>query len=86
MSYLNPLLAFGVDALPKAAAAAGVSGFIIPDLPFEESDDVRRALDSQGLALVQLVTPVTPDARIKMLCEGTGGFVYVGAVGRTPNR
>ncbi len=76
MSYLNPLLAFGVDALPKAAAAAGVSGFIIPDLPFEESDDVRRALDSQGLALVQLVTPVTPDARIKMLCEGTGGFVY----------
>jgi tryptophan synthase alpha chain len=76
MSYLNPLLAFGLDKLPQAAAEAGVSGFIIPDLPFEESADMRRALESQGLALVQLVTPVTPEDRLKMLCEATGGFVY----------
>jgi tryptophan synthase alpha chain len=76
MSYLNPLLAFGFDKLPKAAAEAGVSGFIVPDLPFEESEDMRRALEAHGLALVQFVTPVTPDARVKMLCEGTGGFIY----------
>jgi tryptophan synthase alpha chain len=76
MSYMNPLLAFGLDQLPKAAAEAGVAGFIIPDLPFEECDDMRRALDSQGLALVQFVTPVTPQSRMKMLSEGTGGFVY----------
>jgi len=76
MSYLNPLLAFGLDKLPRAAAEAGVTGFIIPDLPLEESADMKRALDSYGLALVQFVTPVTPDARVKMLCEGTGGFVY----------
>jgi tryptophan synthase alpha chain len=76
MSYLNPLLAFGLDKLPQAAAEAGVSGFIIPDLPFEESADMRRALEAQGLALVQLVTPVTPEERLKMLCEATGGFVY----------
>lgn len=76
MSYLNPLLAFGLDKLPQAASEAGVAGFIIPDLPFEECDDMRRALDSKGIALVQFVTPVTPDARMKMLSEGTGGFVY----------
>ena len=76
MSYLNPLLAFGIEKLPKAAAEAGVSGFIIPDLPFEESGDMRRALEAHGLALVQLVTPVTPDERLRMLCEATGGFVY----------
>jgi tryptophan synthase alpha chain len=76
MSYLNPLLAFGLDKLPKAAAEAGVAGFIVPDLPFEESDDMRRALEAHGLALVQFVTPVTPDARMKMLCEGTNGFIY----------
>ena len=60
MSYLNPLLAFGLDALPRAAREAGVAGFIVPDLPFEESGDLKSALDREGLALVQMVTPVTP--------------------------
>jgi tryptophan synthase alpha chain len=76
MSYLNPLLAFGLGKLPEAAAAAGVAGFIIPDLPFEESAEMRAALDRAGLALVQMVTPVTPPARLRMLCEASQGFVY----------
>ena len=76
MSYLNPLLAYGIDKLPAAVAKAGVAGFIIPDLPYEESAEVRTALDSHGLALVQMVTPVTPPERLKMLCEASQGFVY----------
>jgi tryptophan synthase alpha chain len=76
MSYLNPLLAFGLGKLPAAAAAAGVSGFIVPDLPFEESGDLKSALDREGLALVQMVTPVTPPARLEMLCDSAQGFVY----------
>lgn len=76
MSYLNPLLAYGLERLPEAAAQAGVAGFIIPDLPYEESTDMRAALDRVGIALVQMVTPVTPDARLKMLCEASQGFVY----------
>jgi tryptophan synthase alpha chain len=76
MSYLNPLMAFGFDRLPLAAREAGVSGFIVPDLPYEESEDIRTALDSQGLALVQMVTPVTPDERLAMLCAKAEGFVY----------
>jgi len=76
MSYLNPLLAFGPRQLPSAAAAAGVSGFIVPDLPFEESGDLKSALDREGLALVQMVTPVTPPARLAMLCDSAQGFVY----------
>ena len=76
MSYLNPLLAFGREELPAAAAAAGVSGFIVPDLPFEESGDLKLALDREGLALVQMVTPVTPPARLQMLCASAQGFVY----------
>jgi len=76
MSYLNPLLAFGPKQLPGAAAAAGVSGFIVPDLPFEESGDLKSALDREGLALVQMVTPVTPPARLAMLCDSAQGFVY----------
>jgi tryptophan synthase alpha chain len=76
MSYLNPLLSFGLDALPRAAADAGVAGFIVPDLPFEESDDLHQALAVEGLALVQMVTPVTPPDRLDMLCREAKGFVY----------
>ncbi len=76
MSYLNPLLAFGLDELARQAVAAGVCGFIVPDLPWEESEEFRAALDRQGLALVQLVTPATPDDRLELLCKGSQGFVY----------
>jgi tryptophan synthase alpha chain len=76
MSYLNPLLSVGLEALPRAAAAVGVAGFIVPDLPFEESADLKRALELEGLALVQMVTPVTPPERLAMLCREARGFVY----------
>jgi tryptophan synthase alpha chain len=76
MSYLNPLLAFGFDELARQAVAAGVCGFIVPDLPWEESEEFRTALDAHGLALVQLVTPVTPADRLEILCKGSQGFVY----------
>jgi tryptophan synthase alpha chain len=81
MSYLNPLLAFGYDRLAARAAATGVSGFIVPDLPFEESRPLREALDVEGIALVQLVTPATPPGRLRQLCSESTGFVY--AVTRT---
>ena len=48
----------------------------MPDLPFEECADVRAALAGRGIALVQLVTPVTPTERIQMLCAASSGFVY----------
>jgi tryptophan synthase alpha chain len=76
MSYLNPLLAFGLDALAEAAARANVSGFIVPDLPYDESDDLRAALEPQGIALVQMVTPVTKPERLKQVCASSQGFVY----------
>lgn len=76
MSYLNPLLAYGLDRLPQAAARAGIAGFIVPDLPLEECSELRSALDAHGLALVQFVTPVTPVERMKILSEASGGFLY----------
>ncbi len=81
MSYLNPLLAFGLHRLPTAAARAGVAGFVVPDLPYEESEELRTALAGEGLALVQMVTPVTPQPRLRTLCGAASGFVY--AVTRT---
>jgi len=76
MSYLNPLLAFGYANLAKRAAGSGVCGLIVPDLPYEESAELRNALEAQGVGLIQLVTPATPDARLKMLADASLGFVY----------
>jgi tryptophan synthase alpha chain len=76
MSYLNPLLAFGYERLADRALGTGVCAFIVPDLPFEESGDLRRALDARGIGLVQLVTPATPAQRMKTLVVASKGFVY----------
>lgn len=76
MSYLNPLLNFGYERLAARAAEVGVCGFIVPDLPLEESAPLRDALEAQGVGLVQMVTPATPLARAKVLCEASRGFVY----------
>jgi tryptophan synthase alpha chain len=76
MSYLNPLLAYGLEPLADAAARARVAGFIVPDLPFDESLELRKALDAHAIAMVQMVTPVTKPDRMKQLCESSQGFVY----------
>jgi tryptophan synthase alpha chain len=86
MSYLNPLLAFGVERLASAAAEAGVAGFIVPDLPLDESSELRAALDRRQLALVQMVTPVTPAARLEQLCTASQGFVYAVTMTGTTGR
>ena len=76
MSYLNPLLAYGLERLPAAARAAGIAGVIVPDLPFEECADLKSALEGEGVGLVQMVTPVTPVARLALLCGAAQGFIY----------
>jgi len=86
MSYLNPLLAFGLERLGERAARAGVAGFIVPDLPLDESSELRAALDAQQLALVQMVTPVTEPQRLAQLCAGSQGFVYAVTMTGTTGR
>ena len=86
MSYLNPLLAFGPERLAAEAHAAGVAGFIVPDLPLDESSELRSALDESQLALVQMVTPVTGPQRLAQLCAGSHGFVYAVTMTGTTGR
>ena len=74
MSYLNPLLAFGFDGAGARAAQAGVCGFIVPDLPYDESADFRAALARHGLALIQMVTPVTPPGAPGEAVRGDAGL------------
>lgn len=84
MSYLNPLLSFGADALAARSIEAGVDGFIVPDLPVDEDPGFRAALSGAGLATVQLVTPLTAPSRRRELIAASTGFLYaVTRVGTT---
>ncbi len=87
MSYLNPLLAFGLEPLARAAERAGVTGLIVPDLPFDEGETLHETLAARGLALVQMVTPVTSEERLERICARSQGFLYAvtatGTTGRT---
>lgn len=76
MSYLNPLIAYGTERLASDSAQAGVAGFIVPDLPFEESEPLRSQLERHGLALIQLVAPVTTPPRLDRIAAASQGFVY----------
>lgn len=76
MGYYNPFLAFGLDRLVERMSAVGTSGLIVPDLPIEESAELSGMLESEGLGLIQLVAPTTPEGRLRKLAAASRGFVY----------
>jgi tryptophan synthase alpha chain len=74
--YYNPILAFGPQRLAREAAAAGVDGFLVVDLPPEESAELVGILRAEQLAFVPLVAPTTPDARMDTIAETADAFLY----------
>ncbi len=87
MTYINPVLTHGLARFCVDAVAAGVDGIIAPDLPADEATELREAAAAHGLALIPLVAPTTPSARIGVTTRHAGGFVYcVGVVGTTGAR
>jgi tryptophan synthase alpha chain len=83
MVYANMVLARGPEAYASALSDAGMAGTIIPDLPPEEAEEVRAALDAAGLALIPLVAPTTPADRRAEICRNATGFIYVVSDTRT---
>lgn len=76
MGYLNPLLAYGVSRFCADAAAAGVDGLIVVDLPSEEADLLLPDAQANGLDVIRLVAPTTSDERLRHVLAGSSGFVY----------
>lgn len=76
MCYVNPILARGLERFLDSLLAAAVSGLIVPDLPREESGACAAACLERGLALVPLVAPTTPDARLAEIGADAQGFLY----------
>src|SRR6266496_1302013 len=88
MGYYNPMLAYGLEQFVYNAAEAGVDGFIIPDLPIEESEEFQSALDKVGgrdassrdHPLIQMIAPTTPNERMERIARNAKGFIYLVSV------
>jgi tryptophan synthase alpha chain len=76
MGYLNPILSYGTVKFCADAAAAGVDGLIVVDLPTEEADRLAPHAAAHGLDIIRLVAPTTDDARLPLVLDGSSGFVY----------
>ena len=76
MGYLNPVESYGYEVFARDAAEAGVDGIIVVDCPPEEAAPLLAALKAADLSLIRLATPTSDDARLKVIAEGTSGFVY----------
>ena len=76
MGYLNPVESYGYEVFARDAAEAGVDGIIVVDCPPEEAAPLLAALKAADLSLIRLATPTSDDERLKVIAEGTSGFVY----------
>ncbi|MBI4185093.1 MAG: tryptophan synthase subunit alpha [Proteobacteria bacterium] len=76
MGYYNPLYVYGPERFSRDAAAAGVDGLIVVDLPPEEGEELRLPAEAAGLALVMLATPTTDERRLPAVLAHAGGFIY----------
>ena len=80
MGYMNPFLQYGFERFAREAEEAGVNGCIVPDLPVDESAELRTLLKAHGIALIPLVGPNTSEARMKLYADVSEGYVYVVSV------
>ena len=86
MTYYNPIFAWGVSRFTERCAACGIDGLIVPDLPFEERDELLTPCVSGGLELISLIAPTT-EARIADIAKNSDGFLYcVSSLGVTGAR
>lgn len=75
MTYLNVLFKYGYDKFLQKAKDSGICGVIIPDLPYEEKDELQSVAKKYGIEVVSLVAPTSED-RIKMIAANAEGFIY----------
>ncbi len=76
MSYYNPLLRFGFDSFAVQASSCGVDGLIVPDLPLEESEELRSTIHKKNISMIPLVAPTTPQKRLGSILASARGFIY----------
>ena len=80
MTYFNPLYRYGVERFVNDAAAAGLDGLIVPDLPPEEATELEQACRRAGLATVYMLAPTSTEERIRLVAGHATGFIYMVSV------
>lgn len=82
MGYYNPMLAYGLERFIHDSIEAGADGFIVPDLPLEESDEFVGATHASPLQppLIQMLAPTSPDERMEAIARNAKGFIYLVSV------
>jgi len=86
MTYYNPVFAYGVAKFAEHCADCGLDGLIVPDLPFEERDELLGPCKSHGIELISLIAP-TSHTRAEKIASGSSGFIYcVSSLGVTGER
>ena len=80
MGYYNPIYRYGAERFAGEAAAAGVDGVIVVDLPPEEDAELAGPSRAAGLDLIRLATPTSDDKRLPLIAAGAGGFIYYVAI------
>lgn len=77
MTYINPVLAYGLERFLPAAARAGASGLLLTDFPAGADAEVERRVTASPLALIRLIAPTTPTERLGRALQGASGFIYL---------
>ena len=78
MGYLNVVMQYGVEAFFRSCKDSGVSGVIIPDLPFKDyMEEVRPIAQKYGIHVIMLITPETDEERVRFIDDNTDGFIYM---------
>ncbi len=77
MGYLNVMMQYGFEAFFKKCAECGVSGAIIPDLPFKDYLELKPIADKYDIRIIMLITPETSEERIRFIDDNTDGFIYM---------
>ncbi|MDY5126471.1 MAG: tryptophan synthase subunit alpha [Prevotella sp.] len=78
MGYLNPIMQYGIEPFCQSCVDAGISGAIIPDLPFKDYlEIVKPVADRYDLRIIMLITPETSEERIRFIDDHTDGFIYM---------
>lgn len=78
MGYLNPILHYGIERFCQSCVESGISGMIIPDLPFKDYQEVVKPIaDRYDLRVIMLITPETSEERVRFIDDNTDGFIYM---------
>ena len=78
MGYLNPIMQYGIEAFCQSCVDSGVSGVIIPDLPFKDYQEaVEPIAKKYDIRVIMLITPETSEERIRFIDDHTDGFIYM---------